>query len=106
MRFLFRALSFALVAVAVGLGVLDCIRSVAVSAPRLTGVGDLWTKYAPATFSAGADMMQAIPFAGSLGRMVWSWLVSQPAFAILLALSLAAWIAGYRKPKPAGRFAA
>ncbi len=45
-----------------------------------------------------------------VGAAVWqmfdAWLLPQPAFAVLLSLALILWMIGYKKPSPAGRFAA
>ena len=42
----------------------------------------------------------------SVSASQFAWLLPQPAFAVLLSLSLIFWMIGYRKPSPAGRFAA
>lgn len=105
MRFLLRSVSFLLLVAAVFAATLDSITSVAESAVTLTSIGSAWTAIDPASLAEARARLGTADFPGTLG--VWfSWLLLQPAFALALALSLLFWMAGYRRPPAAGRFAA
>lgn len=105
MRFIARVFSLVLLAVAVIAGVIDAIHSVAAHRPVLTPLFEVWTLASPMTLDLVADL-----FGDHLPAWVWDpgalWLLAQPAFAVFLALSLLFWLIGYRRRKPAGRFAA
>ncbi len=105
MRGLLRFASVLLLALAVGVGVFDSIRSVARSALDLTSLALAW-----ATLSAQSLIAAETAIAGSrYGKTFeqgFGWLLVQPAGAILLFLALLLWIAAYSKGPAAGRFAA
>lgn len=105
MRLLLRTISFACLVLAVGLSVLDSIESVAESSVVMTSLGQVWGRFSPASLAAGLDAANSLPLAAWSTRGV-SWSLAQPAFAVLLVLSLLAWIGGYKKVPAAGRFAA
>ncbi len=105
MRFLLRLLSFVILLVSVLIAAVDAIQSVSASEVVLTRLD-------VALSSAGQSMVDTVQ---SLERMQSGpallgqsvrWLLVQPAFAVLLALSLLLWMLAYRRPAPAGRFAA
>jgi hypothetical protein len=105
MRFVARVLSLVLLAVAVIAGVIDAIHSVAAHKPVLTPLFEAWALASPATLELVAGL-----FGENLPAWVWDpgalWVLAQPAFAVFLALSFLFWLIGYRRRKPAGRFAA
>lgn len=105
MGFILRIASVVLLALAILAGVVDSIGSVAESRPLLTPLSSAWAKALPDSLKAVQD-----GFAGSAllqrASPALDWLLSQPAFAVALGGALLLWLAGYRKPKPAGRFAA
>lgn len=105
MRFVARVLSMMLLVVAVIAGLVDAIQSVAAQRTVLTPLIEAWILSSPATLELVSDL-----FTEHLPAWVWDpgalWLMSQPAFAVFLALSLLFYLAGYRRRKPAGRFAA
>jgi hypothetical protein len=105
MRFIARVVSLILLVIAVIAGLVDAIQSVAARRPVLTPLLDAWTQTSPDTLVLFADV-----FAAYLPSWIWDagvlWVLAQPAFAVFLALSLLFYIAGYRRAKPAGRFAA
>lgn len=105
MKTVFRFISFLFLAAAVGVGVLDSIRSVSTSSVDLMSAQDAWVKF----FPASVTMVEA-GVAHYIHPEAWRWvengLSMVPAFAVLLALSLLFWMAGYKKHKAIGRFAA
>ncbi len=105
MRMLLRSVSALALSVAVVAGVLDTIQSFASSQVVLTPLFALWDAVNPASLdlvsAAAADTDPAWRIADAL-----EWTLSQPAFAVFLTLALLMWMAGYRRPKPAGRFSA
>ncbi|MEQ8481956.1 MAG: hypothetical protein RIC18_14970 [Hoeflea sp.] len=105
MRFVARVFSLVLLAIAVIAGVIDAIHSVAAHRPVLTPLLEAWTLASPVTLELVAGL-----FIDHLPAWVWDpgvlWVLAQPAFAVFLALSLLFWLIGYRRRKPAGRFAA
>ena len=98
MRFLARLASLVFLVAAVMAGVLDSIQSVAADQVILTPL-------AITILSASADLMPAIEAAIRGNLPDWAWdplavfILGQPAFAVFLVLSLAFWMAGYRKPQ-------
>ncbi len=105
MRFLLRFVSFLLLVGAVFGATIDTITSVADSAVVLTPIGTVWTLFDPASLTGAEARLAASGLPASAGEG-FRWLLAQPAFAVALALSLLFWIAGYRRPPAAGRFAA
>jgi hypothetical protein len=105
MSLIFHFLSLLALAAAIGSGTLDSIQSVASSSVSLASVGDLWIAVSPATLVAAEDIVERYihPEAWQQGA---AFVLVQPACAVFLVLALILWIAGYRRPKPLGRFAA
>lgn len=105
MSLIFHFLSLVALAVAIGSGTLDSIQSVASSSVSLASVGDLWIAISPGTLVAAEDMVERYihPDAWQVGG---AYVLAQPACAVFLGVALILWIAGYRRPKPYGRFAA
>ena len=105
MRFVARLLSLILLVFAVLAGLVDTIQSVAAGRLVLTPLLEIWTVNSPDTLA----FLQGL-FAEYLPAMVWDvgvrWILDQPAFGVFLAFSLLFYLAGYRRIKPAGRFAA
>jgi hypothetical protein len=105
MRFVARVLSLILLVFAVIAGMVDAIRSVAAGQPVLTPMSESWSANSPDTLALVAGTFDTY-----LPGWVWDpgavWLLSQPAFAVFLVFSLIFYLVGYRRTKPAGRFAA
>ncbi|XUY26795.1 hypothetical protein RMR21_014720 [Agrobacterium sp. rho-8.1] len=105
MKAIFRFISFVCLAAAVSVGVFDSIRSVSTSSVDLMSARDVWFEFFPASLA----MAQA-GVAHYIHPEAWRWsengLSMVPAFAVLLALSLLFWMAGYRKRRALGRFSA
>jgi hypothetical protein len=97
--------SFVLLAAAVFLGSVDSIESVAASGVSVMSLADVWARLSPGSLSASLEAMGSGPLS-SYAMTGANWTLAQPAFAVFLALSLVAWIGGYRKVRAAGRFAA
>lgn len=105
MRMLLRFVSLVSLIAAVVAGVADTVQSFAADVPVMTPGLTLMQFALPGVYERMEGYVATLPSGARLAR----WLdlaMSQPAFAILLALSLLFWIVAYRKPKPAGRFAA
>lgn len=105
MRFLLRLTSLVALAVAVIAGTVDSIQSVAASSVVITPMGDAWQDMNASSFEALQSTI-AYYIHPRFYTMAFQWLMMQPAFAVFLVLSLLLWMAGYKKPQPAGRFAA
>ena len=103
-RFVHRVISLLALVVAVMAGAIDAIQSVSASEPVLTPLAVAWSTASPDTIALVADgiMRNFHPYAWD-GAM---WVLSQPAFAVLLALSLFLWVIAYKRPPVAGRFSA
>lgn len=105
MRFVVRVLSLILLVFAVLTGLVDAIQSVSAGQLVLKPLLETWTVNSPDTFAYLQDL-----FAQYLPAPVWDtgvrWVLEQPSFAVFLMLSLIFYLAGYRRSKPAGRFAA
>ncbi len=104
-RFVFRLVSFTALCLAVIAAAMDSIASVSASQFVVTPLRLAWVEIDPTSlvrFRAAVE--------DRAGAAVWqvfdSWLLPQPAFAVLLSLALIFWMIGYKKPSPAGRFAA
>ncbi|MET0171174.1 hypothetical protein [Agrobacterium sp. lyk4-40-TYG-31] len=105
MKAILRLISFLFLAAAVGVGALDSVRSVATSSVDMMSAQDVWSKFFPASLTMAEGIV-----AHYIHPEAWRWvgngLSAVPAFAVLLALSLLFWMAGYRKPRVMGRFSA
>lgn len=100
MRFLFRFVSLLALVVAVIAGTIDAIRSVAAGRTILTSLGAAWGDLSPATLDAlrqasGRDLP------GHAAASALEFVLAQPAFAVLLVVSLLFYWAGYRRRRPA-----
>lgn len=104
-RFILRAISLVALVVAVMAGTIDAIQSVSASEPVLTPLAVAWSTVSPETIAVVADgiMHNFHPYAWDPAAM---WVLSQPAFAVMLAVSLFFWAVAYRRPPVAGRFTA
>ena len=105
MRFIFRLASFGALCVAVIAATMDSIASVSASQFVVTPLRLAWVEIAPASL-VGFRAFVETKIGTSAWRMVDAWFLPQPAFAVLLGLALLLWMVGYKKPSPAGRFAA
>ncbi|WEX89412.1 hypothetical protein PZN02_001049 [Sinorhizobium garamanticum] len=105
MRLLLKLASFLALAVAVLAGTVDAIQSVAASEPAMTSLADAISALGPEAL----NWVHSLQRTGA-GPAIWltalQWLLARPAFAVLLALALLLWMAGYKKRPAAGRFAA
>lgn len=104
-RFIFRLASFAALCVAVIAATMDSIASVSASQFVVTPLRLAWVEIAPASL-VGLRAFVETKIGTSAWRMFDAWFLPQPAFAVLLGLALLLWMVGYKKPSPAGRFAA
>lgn len=104
-RFMFRLASFGALCVAVIAATLDSIASVSASQFVVTPLRLAWVEIAPASL-VGFRAFVETSIGASAWRLFDAWFLPQPAFALLLGLALLLWMVGYRKPSPAGRFAA
>jgi hypothetical protein len=104
-RFVLRFLSLITLVIAVMAGTIDAIQSVSASEPVLTPLAVAWSTASPDTIAVVADsiMHKLHPYAWDPAAM---WVLSQPAFAVLLALALFLWMLAYKRPPIAGRFTA
>lgn len=104
-RFVLRTISLVALVVAVMAGTIDAIQSVSASEPVLTPLAVAWSTASPETIALVADtiMHKLHPYVWDPAAM---WVLSQPAFAVLLAVSLFFWMLAYRRPSVAGRFTA
>lgn len=96
MRFLLRFLSLVSLAAATIAGTIDSIQSVAASLVVITSFGDSWKSVSPSTFAKWSPLFSQAGkphFYDSAAQ----WVLLQPAFAVLLAVSLFLWMLGYRK---------
>lgn len=105
MSLFFHFFSLLALVAAIAAGTVDAIQSVAASSTMLASLGDLWIAVSPATLVAAEDAVETYihPEAWQKGG---GFMLAQPACAVFLVLALILWIAGYRRPKPFGRFAA
>jgi len=105
MRFFARVLSLIFLVLSVLAGLVDAIQSVAAEELVLTPLFDMWNLNSPDTLA----FVQGL-FAQYAPAQVWDtgvvWVLGQPASAVFLAFSLLFYLAAYRRPKAAGRFAA
>ncbi|TDH37956.1 hypothetical protein E2A64_02135 [Pseudohoeflea suaedae] len=105
MRFLLRFISLLFLVVAVITGVVDAIQTVAADKLNLTVLGEALDAFSPDSLNATQSFIQR-----SIHPLLWDpviqWVLLQPAVAVFLTLSLVFYLLGYKRPKPAGRFAA
>ncbi len=105
MRFLLRAISMIALVMAVIAGVIDAIKSVAASEVVMSPLGAAWYALSPDTLNQAQAVIEQ-----NLHPYLWDpvvqWILLQPAWAVFLVLSLFFCLLAWRKPKPAGRFAA
>ncbi len=105
MRFLFRILSLLALCIGVVFGVVDSIASVSASQVIMTPISEAWIDAHPGSLMGLEGLVVA-----RLGDGAWLALrdvvLPQPASAAFVVLSLGFWMIGYKKPSPAGRFAA
>ncbi len=105
MRFVARVLSLIFLVFAVLAGLVDAIQSVAAGELVLTPLIAAWTSSSPDTLTFLQDL-----FARHLPGPAWEtglqWALQQPSSAVFLVFSLLFYLAGYRRTRPAGRFAA
>jgi hypothetical protein len=100
MRFLFRLISLLALVAAVIAGTIDAIRSVAAGRTLLTSLKTAWADISPGTLEA---LRQAVrqDLSGQAIAAGLQFVLAQPAFAVLLVLSLVFYWAGYRRKRPA-----
>ncbi|QRM56784.1 hypothetical protein [Sinorhizobium sp. BG8] len=105
MRFVFRLASLVFLTIAVLAGAVDAIQSVSASEPVLTPLAVTWSAVSPNTIAyVATTLMQHLhPSLWDPGAM---WVLAQPTFAVMLALALLFWMAGYKRRPFAGRFTA
>tara|TARA_B100001105_G_scaffold249076_1_gene235558 strand:+ start:722 stop:1093 length:372 start_codon:yes stop_codon:yes gene_type:complete len=105
LRFLLRFISLLFLVVAVITGVVDAIQTVAADKLTLTVLGEAWYAFSPDSLDATQSFIQR-----SIHPLLWDpviqWVLLQPAVAVFLTLSLVFYLLGYKRLKPAGRFAA
>ncbi|MDP3895886.1 MAG: hypothetical protein Q8Q62_04350 [Mesorhizobium sp.] len=103
-RFLFRLLAMATLAVAVVLAVLDATRSIAISKFDPTPLGGTWFEYAPDSL----ESLQATLQANGL-ELVWDpamlALLKVPGFIVFAVLAFLLFAIGRRPARRIGRFA-
>ena len=103
-RFLFRLLATASLALAVILAVMDATRSIAISTVEWTALGYLWLEYLPDSFGAARDALAAYGLT-LLWDPVISTLLKAPAFIVFAALAFLLYAVGHR-PRRQPRYAA
>ena len=105
MRFVARVLSLIFLVFAVLAGLVDAIQSVAAGEPVLTPLIAIWTANSPDTLAFLLELrVRYLPAPAWDAGLQWA--LRQPASAVFLSISLLFYLAGYRRTKPAGRFAA
>ena len=105
MRFLLRAISLLALIVAVISAVVDAIRSLAASEIVITPLGAAWYSFSPDTLNLAQALIQR-----NVHPYIWDpivqWILLQPTWGVFLTLSLIFYLITWRRPRPAGRFAA
>lgn len=98
MAFFFRFLSLIMLLSAIAAGTIDSIMSVASSKVVLTSFEEDWLSMSPGTLALAKDRIEHYihPEAWRSGVAI---LIAQPAFVVLLGLSLLFWMIGYRRPR-------
>lgn len=99
MRFLAKLIALALLVAAVIAGTVDAVQSVAASRAVLTPLGQAWFDLSPATLGLAQAAIQRYlhPY---LWDPVMQWVLIQPSFAVLAALSLAFYLLGKLRRRP------
>ncbi len=104
-RLLFRVFSFAALCVGVVAATVESIAAVSASRVVLTPLAAAWLDVSPQSLPAFQSVVET-----QLGGATWiafqNSILPQPAFVIFLAIALLLWAVGYKRPSPAGRFAA
>ncbi|MGK6314553.1 hypothetical protein [Neorhizobium sp. DT-125] len=101
----FRLLSALALLAAIVAGTLDSIQSVSASSVRLTSLGNAWLNLAPESLTF-AEISAGTYISPDIWRPFVAPVLAQPAFAVFLVIALIFWMAGYRRPRFAGRFSA
>ncbi|MCP4317961.1 MAG: hypothetical protein GY789_18545 [Hyphomicrobiales bacterium] len=105
MRFLLRAISLLALVVAVISAVVDMIKSIAASQVIITPLGADWYQLSSDTLNLTQAVIQR-----NVHPYIWDpvvqWILLQPTCSVFLVLSLFFYMIAWRKPRPAGRFAA
>ena len=96
-RFLLRFLSLVSLAAATIAGAMDSIQSVAASRVVIASFGESWKSLSPATYEKWRPLLAETGQSHFYDSIV-QWVLAQPAFAVLLVLSLLLWVIGYRRP--------
>ena len=104
-RTLETVLSLIFLVFAVLAGLVDAIQSVAAGELVLTPLIAAWTANSPDTLAFLQDLV-ARYLPGPAWETGLQWALQQPSSAVFLAFSLLFYLAGYRRTRPAGRFAA
>jgi hypothetical protein len=99
MAFFLRFLSLLLLLGAIAAGTVDSIVSVASSKVILTSFEQDWLALSPDSLPLAKQWVEHYihPEAWRSGLAV---IIAQPAFVVLLGLSLLFWMIGYRRPRP------
>ncbi len=105
LRFVFHAVSALALLAAIIAGTLDSIQSVSASSVVLTSLGNAWLNLDPESLAL-SEIYAETYISPDLWRPFVAPVLAQPAFAVFLALALLFWVAGYEKPRFAGRFSA
>jgi amino acid transporter len=105
MRFLLRIFSVFFLASAVVAGTADTIQSFAADTPVMTPGITVVEFLAPKGYEKAEAYVGSLPDGAELQRWIERFF-SQPAFALFLGFALLFWMLGYKRKKPAGRFAA
>ena len=99
MRFLLRFISLMFLVLAVITGVVDAIQTVAADTLQLTVLGEAWYSFSPESLNATQAATQRY-----VHPLLWDPVIQW--VLVFLVLSLIFYLLGYKRPKPAGRFAA
>ena len=99
MAFLFRFLSLLILLAAIAAGTVDSVVSVASSKIVLTSFEQDWTALSPNSLLLAKQQIEHYihPEAWRSGVAI---IIAQPAFVVLLGLSLVFWMIGYRRTRP------
>ncbi|UVK40582.1 hypothetical protein LHFGNBLO_002066 [Mesorhizobium sp. AR10] len=104
LRFIFRLAAAVALSVSVIMAVLDATRSVAASALVMTPLNTSWLAVSPDTRSAFESYIR-----DNINPLLWdgviAWVLNQPGFAVFAVLAFLLYAIGYRRQRPAGRFA-
>jgi hypothetical protein len=103
-RFFFRFLASAALAVAVIMAVLDATRTVATSTLVMTPLGESWAGVSPDTLAAAQTFVET-----GASPMLWDpvavTILALPGFAVFAVVALLLYMIGHRPRRGAGRFA-